>query len=203
MIDKIVSYEQSRPGDETLLVSDRNDGYDFEGANAQLIPLLPPDVRVIEIKRGQLGDQAAKAALIDAINRGQRLVNYAGHASVNVWRGNIFNSQDSSGLQNKEHLSVFVMMNCLNGYFQDPALESLAEGLLKSPAGGAIAVWASSAMTYADGQTEMNKELYRQLFTSGTAVRLGDAAIRAKAVTFDAEIRKTWILFGDPTMRRR
>ena len=145
----------------------------------------------------------ARSLLIDAINRGQRLVNYAGHASVNVWRGNIFTSQDAGRLQNKEHLSVFVMMNCLNGYFQDPALESLAEALLKSPAGGAIAVWASSAMTYADGQSEMNKELYRQLFSSAAAVRLGDAAMRAKAVTFDAEVRETWILFGDPSLKVR
>ncbi|HXI91908.1 MAG TPA: C25 family cysteine peptidase [Blastocatellia bacterium] len=203
MIEKIGSYEKSIPADESLLVSDRNDGYDFEGANAQLIPLLPADVRVIEIKRGQLGDQMARSLLIDAINRGQRLVNYAGHASANVWRGNIFNSQDASRLQNQEHLSVFVMMNCLNGYFQDPAIESLAEALLRAPVGGAIAVWASSAMTYADGQSEMNKELYRQLFSSGPAVRLGDAVIRAKAMTFDAEVRETWILFGDPTMRVR
>ena len=145
----------------------------------------------------------ARSLLIDAINRGQRLVNYAGHASANVWRGNIFNSQDASRLQNQEHLSVFVMMNCLNGYFQDPAIESLAEALLRAPVGGAIAVWASSAMTYADGQSEMNKELYRQLFSSGPAVRLGDVVIRAKAMTFDAEVRETWILFGDPTMRVR
>jgi len=90
-------------------------------------------------------------------------------------------------------------MNCLNGYFQDPAADSLGEALLKSE-GGAVAVWASSAMTFADGQAPMNQEFYRQVFAIPSA-RLGDAAIRAKAATFDAEARRTWILLGDPTMR--
>ena len=92
-------------------------------------------------------------------------------------------------------------MNCLNGYFQDPTQDSLAEALLRSPQGGAIAVWASSAMTFADGQAALNEEFYRQLF--GAGARLGDAVMRGKAVTFDGEVRKTWILFGDPTMRLR
>ncbi len=52
---------------------------------------------------------------------------------------------------NANHLSVFVMMTCLNGYFDDPALESLAESLLKAERGGAVAVWSSSGMTIADG----------------------------------------------------
>jgi len=202
MIAKIVAYETSKPPDEALLVSDRNDGFNFEGWSAQLIPLLPRDVRAIEIKRGQMGDAAAKAALIEAINRGQRIVNYAGHGSVNVWRGNLLNSTDASQLQNKEHLSMFVMMNCLNGYFQDPALDSLAESLLKSPQGGAIAVWASSSMTFADGQPAINQEFYRQVYNSGSrGVTLGDAAVRAKAATFDGDVRRTWILLGDPTIR--
>ena len=126
-------------------------------------------------------------------------MNYAGHGSVNVWRGNVFNSTDALQLQNREHLTVFVIMNCLNGYFQDPALDSLAESLLKSPEGGAVAVWASSSMTFAEGQAVMNPEFYRQVFS--VRARLGDAAMRAKAKTFDGDVRRTWILLADPTMR--
>jgi hypothetical protein len=199
MIDKVTAYEQSTAAEEALLVSDRNDGYNFEAANAALRPLLPADVRAFEVKRSQLGDQATKAAVIDGINRGQRIVNYAGHGNVNTWRGNVFNSTDALQLQNREHLAMFVMMNCLNGYFQDPALDSLAESLLKSPEGGAVAAWASSSMTFADGQAVMNPEFYRQVFS--VRARLGDAAMRAKATTFDGDVRRTWILLADPTMR--
>ena len=201
VIRKIISYEQSAPLEEALLVSDQNDGFDFENANARLIPLMPSGARVTHVKRGQLGDQGAREALIDAINRGQRIVNYAGHGSANVWRGGLLSSNEALQLENREHLTVFVVMSCLNGYFQDAGSDSLAEALLKS-SGGAVAVWASSAMTFAEGQAPMDQEFYRQAFGASPA-RLGDAAIRAKASSGDPDVRKTWILLGDPSMRIR
>ena len=48
----------------------------------------------------------------------------------------------------------------------------------------------------------MNEELFRLLF-SGAPLRLGDALVKAKAATPDLDVRRTWILFGDPTMRLR
>lgn len=198
IIKKIISYEQSSPAEEVLLVSDLNDGIDFERSNEQLIPLFSRESRITHIRRGQLGDQAARAALIDAINSGQRIVNYAGHGSVNVWRGDLLSSSDALQLQNRDHLSVFAIMNCLNGYFHDSAADSFGEALLKS-SGGAVAVWASSAMTVAEGTAPMNQEFNRQLFAS-PRVRIGDAAISAKAATLDVDARRTWILLGDPTM---
>lgn len=43
-------------------------------------------------------------------------------------------------------------------------------------------------------------EFYRQLFANSRP-RLGDAAVRSKASTSDLDVRRTWVLFGDPTMR--
>jgi hypothetical protein len=111
----------------------------------------------------------------------------------------VFNAADALELTNEKQPAMFVMMNCLNGYFLDPASDSLGEALLKS-AGGAVAVWASSAMTYADAQAPMNAEFYRQVF-AGLHARLGDAAMRAKAATADVDVRRSWVLLGDPTMR--
>jgi hypothetical protein len=50
----------------------------------------------------------------------------------------------------------------------------------------------------------MNKELIKLLFSStngGPSLTLGEATARAKKVVSDQDIRKTWILFGDPTTR--
>ena len=91
-------------------------------------------------------------------------------------------------------------MTCLNGFFQDPYAEPLGEALIKAKQGGAIAVWTSSGLTEAGGQAAMNKELIRLLFSSGS-ITLGEATARAKASVSDQDIRKTWILFGDPTTR--
>jgi hypothetical protein len=46
----------------------------------------------------------------------------------------------------------------------------------------------------------MNKEIIRLLF-NGEGLTIGEAAMRAKASTSNQDIRRTWILFGDPTTR--
>src|SRR5262249_417406 len=95
---------------------------------------------------------------------------------------------------------LVVTMTCLNAYFQDPRIASLGEALLKVNNGGAVSVWASSSMTDFSNQTTINQELFRQLF-GGRSITIGEAIKAAKASTSDNEIRRTWILFGDPMMR--
>jgi len=199
MIAKITAYDRAAPADETLLVADTNDGSDFEGAIDRLAGLVPTGVRVVKLKRGQMDENAIKSALFDRINHGQRMVSYHGHGNVDSWRGNLLSSNNAALLVNKDHLPVFVMMSCLNGYFNDVVVESLSESLMKAQ-GGAVAVWASSSMTYPAGQELMNQELYRLLKADRDST-LGEAVIRAKAATLDLDVRRTWVLFGDPTMR--
>ncbi len=103
-------------------------------------------------------------------------------------------------LANGNRLPFVVAMNCLNGYFADTFSYSLAEAMLEAPNGGAVAVWASSTLTEPDGQQTMNAELMRQLF-SGANLTIGEAINRAKLVVVDPDVRKSWILFGDPSMR--
>jgi hypothetical protein len=202
MVGKIIAYEKATPSNEVLLVADTNDVYDFESANTNLLPLLPAGADVTFVKRGQMGDSAARTAVLDSLNRGPRIVNYAGHGSIDLWRGNLLNNTDAMHLQNQQNLPMVVTMNCLNGYFQDPLLEGLAECLLKAPTGGAVAAWGSSSLTFAEEQVPANQELFRLLFDeSSKGITIGEAAVRAKAMSYDADVRYSWILFGDPTMR--
>jgi hypothetical protein len=57
-------------------------------------------------------------------------------------------------------------------------------------------------LTYPDQQSLINQELIRLLF-NGQSLRLGEATVRAKAATEDQDVRRSWILFGDPSMRLR
>jgi hypothetical protein len=96
------------------------------------------------------------------------------------------------------------MMTCLNGYFQDPLVDSLGESLLKAENGGAIAVWTSTGLSEPDKQGVLNKQLYRLLFDSSLkGLSIGEATRRAKSAISDADIRRTWVLLGDPTLRLR
>jgi hypothetical protein len=204
IVSKIVGYNRSARPDGVLLVSDTNDSFDFEAAGDELRALVPAGVGVEEIRRGQWGSEA-RDRLLESLNRGQMIVNYTGHGSADMWRGQLLSSADANGLTNGDRLPLFVAMTCLNGYFHDPAVESLAESLLKAERGGAVAVWASSAMTAPNAQAKMNQELYRLIFAptsfGAQSLTLGEAIARAKASVLDSDLRGTWILFGDPTMK--
>jgi hypothetical protein len=207
MVAKIISYEKAGSARSVLLVSDANDGYDFEGANAQLKPMLPTNTRIEEIKRGSLDPGVARTMLIDAINRGQSIVNYAGHGSVTLWRGDLLTSADAELFTNERSLALFLTMTCLNGYFEDPVVDGLAESLMKAEHGGAVAVWASTGMCEPRVQALINKEMCRLLFTQDTVTKrfptLGEAAVKAKLAITDPDVRRTYMLFGDPSMRLR
>lgn len=204
MVSKIVGYNRSARPDGVLLVSDTNDSFDFEAASAELRALVPAGVGVEEIRRAQWGN-GARDKLVESLNRGQMIVNYTGHGSVDMWRGQLLSSADARGLTNGDRLPLFVIMTCLNGYFHDAAVDSLAESLMKAERGGAVAVWASSAMTVPNAQALMNQELYRLIFASNSSsaqsLTLGEAIANVKASVIDADLRGTWILFGDPTMK--
>jgi hypothetical protein len=71
--------------------------------------------------------------------------------------------------------------------------------LLLSPNGGGVAVWASSGFTNAQPQVFLNQALLTAL-TQNPNSALGAAILAAKSGITDADVRRTWILFGDPAM---
>ncbi|MEW6128691.1 MAG: C25 family cysteine peptidase [Acidobacteriota bacterium] len=199
VIAKLLVAPQTGLTQSALLVSDRNDGFAFEQASAGLRPLLPAGIRIDELRRSQFDDLTAKNKLLEALNRGQKLVNYIGHGSANLWRGNLLSATQARALTNQK-LPVFVIMNCLNGYFLHPTTDSLGEALMKAERGGALAVWTSSGMTHPSPQASVNQDLYRLWFANQT-LTLGEVIQKAKSLTTDSDIRRTWILLGDPMTR--
>ena len=203
MVAKTINYLPAALGQEALLVADRSDGFDFEAVNNEVRALLPSTMTVQTINRGDRATETVRNEIIAGLNVGPLLVNYVGHGSVERWAGaGLLTSSDARALSNGQDVPLMVMMTCLNGFFQDVYTESLAEALLKAEQGGAVAVWTSSGLTPPEGQAQINAELYRQLF-GGAAVTLGEAARAAKRATADSDVRRTWILLGDPTLRIR
>jgi len=202
MVSKILNYDQERTGGAplrgALLVADGG----FESQSAQVQSFLAPLTNVQTLNRSAIGnDNLMQTEIVDAINQGPAIVNYFGHGSVTVWTGaGLLNEDNASTLTNGNRPSLFVMMTCLNGYAGDAYIDSLAEIVLKNPHGGAFAVWASSGITEPVGQAQMNGQLY-QLLLGAHPMTLGDAVRQAKMGTADLDVRRTWILLGDPSMR--
>ncbi|HKP85331.1 MAG TPA: C25 family cysteine peptidase [Blastocatellia bacterium] len=200
MIAKITGYDGAAKPEGVFLISDGKDGYDFAGASARLRSMIPAGTSVEAVERDGMDATAAKSQVMSGLNRGPKLVNYVGHGSVDIWKGNLLTSDDARGLANGQSLPLYIMMTCLNGYFQDPQLDSLAESLMKAERGGAVAVWASSGMTRPDAQAAMNQRVFQMLFGPSSQT-IGEATVKAKSAVSDPDVRRTWMLFGDPSMK--
>jgi len=208
ILSKIVNFLPSNVPQSALMVADAQGSYffNFEQANEQLIPLLPANMQasVQRVYRAQQpSDATARANIISKFNSGAALVNYSGHGNVNAWTGPpIFTTADAMALTNGNKLSLVIVMDCLNGYFVAPPIDCISEALMKAPNGGAVASFSSSGLTIPIGQHEMGQQLFNLLY-NGPPIALGDATRQAKAATNDLDVRRTWILFGDPTMKIR
>jgi hypothetical protein len=208
LISKIVNFSPANVPQSALLVADAQRDYyfNFEQANTEVQALLPASMIVQRVdRRTEPSDAQASLNIINKLNSGQALVNYSGHGNVNTWTdGSIFTSDMAMSLTNGNKLPFVVVMDCLNGYFHEPNpnFSGLAEAFVKAANGGAVASFASSGLTLPDGQHAMSTQLYTVLY-GAQSIALGDAIKIAKASTNDIDVRRTWIFFGDPSMKVR
>lgn len=204
MVSKTIGYATSGSStwtNQAMLVADVDeDSVSFSQQAQAIQQMLPKTMKVTDVFSGVLGPDTARQELISGIDNGQLLVNYNGHGSVEVWSGSdLFDNTTALSLTNGNRLPVFVMMNCLNGFFHDVYTQSLATALMISPNGGAVAAWASSGLTAPGPQFQMDQTFVRTLFAQ-PSITLGDAVLLAKSGIGDVDVRNTFILFGDPLL---
>lgn len=204
VVSKIVNYEKglgsSRGNQQALLVADQNIGADFTTATKFAAADLPSSLRPTEIFADGIDPSVAQQQIFSALNSGPLLVNYSGHGSVEQWSfANVFDDSSAAALTNGNQLSVYLLMDCLNGFFHDVYSTSLAESLLLAPNGGAVAVWASSGLTNQPPQASMNQALL-QILKTNPSMPIAAAIVQAKTGVSDNDVRRTWIFFGDPAM---
>ena len=205
VVGKIVAYEGSATNgpwtSNALLVADRDDTESFTQDSQLVQGNLPATMQVSSIYVDTVGTAGARGDIINGINSGQLLVNYLGHGSEDQWAGaNIFDQDSVASLTNGSQLPVFLIMDCLNGFFQDVYSQPLGVSLLLAPNGGGAAVLASSGLNQAPPQTLLNTSIVSTGFRDGS-VTLGDSIVQAKAGISDSDVRRTYILFGDPAMK--
>jgi uncharacterized repeat protein (TIGR01451 family) len=205
VVGKIVAYEgQSTNGPWTanaLMVADKSDTENFTQDSQTVQASLPSTMQVTDVFSDVVGTTAARGDILTAINSGQALVNYLGHGSEEQWSGSdIFDTTSVSSLTNGSQLPVFLIMDCLNGFFQDVYAQPLAVTLVLAPNGGAVAALASSGLNQAPPQTALDS-LVVQNALSAKGTTLGAALVKAKSQITDPDVRRTFILFGDPAMQ--
>ncbi|HKQ87773.1 MAG TPA: C25 family cysteine peptidase [Candidatus Acidoferrales bacterium] len=204
-VSKIVAYENgSNAGtwqQTATFIADQNVGADFTSATETAATLAPKSLNINKIFTDGEDPSTAQQQLVAAIDNGTGLVDYNGHGAEDQWSFNdIFDDTTVPTLTNGDKQPVFLLMDCLNGFFEDVYSTSLAEDLLFAPNGGASAVWASSGFTEEPPQATMNQALMSALAANPNQT-LGEAILKAKSGITDDDVRRTWTLFGDPAMR--
>ncbi len=205
VVSKIIGYESGSSAgswnSQALLIADQNIDSNFTAAATSAAAALPATLQVSEIFADSLDTATARSQILAALNNGALLVDYSGHGAEQQWSfADLFDTSDATALSNGGRLPVYLLMDCLNGFFQDVYAESLAESLLLAPNGGAVAVWASSGFTQQAPQSTLN-QAFLHLFTANPNQSLGRLVLQAKTGATDNDVRRTWILFGDPAMK--
>jgi uncharacterized repeat protein (TIGR01451 family) len=205
VVSKIVGYEQGGGAgswnEQALVIADQNIGIDFTTEASSAAADLPASLAVTKILAQGQDPTTIKQQIFAALNSGALLVNYTGHGSEEQWSfSDLFDDTTATSLANGDRLPVYLLMDCLNGFFQDVYDTSLSTSLMLAPNGGAVAVWASSGFTNAPPQATMDQALLGEWKVNPT-VPIGKAILTAKAGIVDPDVRRTWNLFGDPLMQ--
>ena len=141
--------------------------------------------------------------VIDGFNNGASLINYIGHGGGRIWSDSrMLDFEDpEQNLTNISQLPLVISMTCYTGAF-DGNENSLAEELLRSENGGAIAVIGSTSIGLLDGDYILNREIFDVIF-KGNTQNIG--AIFAESKTqflINApgflDLAEVFTLLGDP-----
>lgn len=210
MVEKILAFEaagQSLDGPAVVVADNPDYAGDFEAQAEEIATTLLASREPGRIFLGRLGADATRAAIVDAFDEGPSLLSYLGHGSQQIWaHESIFKASQVASLAPQARQPLVLTMNCLNGYFQYPYYDSLAEELVKAEGRGAIAAFSPSGLGLSDAGHVFHKAFLAELNQPGHR-RLGDVVLAAQAGFADSgalpETIAIYHLFGDPALQLR
>jgi len=219
VVNKIIAFEvEPAQGDwkqRVLAIADSYEsGWPFPNLSDDLLREALPDN--YEAEKVYLGVthptiNEARAAIINGINSGKFLVNYIGHAAVNMWSApypGMFIVANINSLDNQGKYPIVLSMTCWDGYYIYPNnnvnYKSLAEELTKVAQKGAIAAWSPTGISVARGHEYLDRGFFDAIFALGMT-NLGQATSNGKLYLWATgaylELLNTYLLFGDPASR--
>jgi hypothetical protein len=148
---------------------------------------------------------AAKAEMLDKINKGALIVNYTGHGGeTGLSNARILEIPDILQLSNTNRLGFWITATCEFGKYDDPERPTGAEYLLQLNDRGAIGLITSVRQVFSQANFVFNQNIYDFLFAYNAEKRryatLGEVMRQTKNKTWGAaEINtRNFVLLGDP-----
>lgn len=174
-----------------LMIADQNVGVDFSTSANIASADMPAFLTVTKIFANGQDPATVQQQIFAALNNGSLLVDYIGHGSEEQWSfSDLLDNSSAGSLTNGDRLPIYLLMDCLNRFFQDVYATSLSTSLMLAPRGGAVAVWASSGFTDAAPQATMDQALL-SAWAANPSLPIGQAILNAKAGIADPDVRRT------------
>ncbi len=207
VISKIIAYESSAGKRIVMLADNQDDGGNFPSDSNDVAALVPAGYSVGKIYLSSYTLEQARQLLFNEINNGTALLNYIGHAGVNILANEgLLKLSDVAAMQNSGKPFVLTAMTCTVGNFALPGYESLSEALITTDSGGAVAVWAPSGLSYNYLSKVLDEHFFLGAF-GNRGVALGDVILNTfrnyRATGGPAYIMDIYNLQGDPALRMR
>jgi CSLREA domain-containing protein len=209
LVQKIIAYENgggSLDGSAVLVADDSDLAGNFEANANELASTLLASRNPTKIYYSVEGPNT-RAKIREAFDGGASLMSYVGHGGTAVWASeNIFNYHDVTALQAQPRQPLLLTLNCLNGFFQFPPLNSLSEALLKAEGKGVVSAFSPSGLSVNEPAHLFHKALLTEIL-SGPHERIGDAVLAAQEAYAQSgafpELLSIYHLLGDPALRIR
>jgi hypothetical protein len=192
-----------------LVADDMDGGGDFPGVSEAVRSTLVSTLQQVlplYYSPEAVTPEAMHQEVLNAWSAGSRFMMYTGHASVHQWAvERFFHSDDIPQLGSTGRLPVLLEMTCFTGSFQLPGTSSLDEALLRSPHGGAVAVWGATGLGISMGHLDLAQGFLGSIVNDrvpelGAAALAGKMRLASQHPAFD-DLIDTFTLFGDPATR--
>ena len=222
MVDKIIKYSNVETfGDwrnkYVLIADDQDDNLHLRHAevHSQIIRSRNKDFNIDKIyldSYQQISTPAGNrypevnAAFNQRVNSGALVINYVGHGGENgLAHEKILTIEDINGWKGLDNMPVLLTATCSFSRWDDPSFQSAGELTLLNPNGGAIALFTTTRIVYANENKSINEAFLKSLFDStniGSTNTLGDIFRKSKnynglGLTIN---QRNFTLLGDPSL---
>ena len=222
MVDKIINYSNVETfGDwrnkYVLIADDQDDNLHLRHAegHSKIIRSRNKDFNIDKIyldSYQQISTPAGNrypevnAAFNQRVNNGALVINYVGHGGENgLAHEKILTIDDINGWKGFNNMPVLLTATCSFSRWDDPLFQSAGELTLLNPNGGAIALFTTTRIVFANENKSINEAFLKSLFDStniGSTNTLGD--IFRKSKNFNglglSINQRNFTLLGDPSL---
>ncbi len=222
IVDKIIFYDTDpstlKPWRTRLVsIGDDGDGAGHMSQANELADLTDGQHQIFNTKKvfldaypqvpapyGQRVPEATKQ-INDAVLSGTLIVNYFGHGGANgLAQERVLTRQSIQKWKHiKAHLPLIITASCSTAGFDDPAIKTFGEDLLKNPTGGAIALFSTVRPVYSQDNKALIFATFPQIFIrdNGQARTIGEMLRIGKNNAGSANKVRKFLLLGDPSMQ--